>query len=112
MHVGEEIPLAMRHESMQHVLIVMAARRFGCVGITDGGGNLVGIITDGDLSRHMSRDLLDKTAGEVMTQNPKIAMPNQLAVEALAFMNDNKITRLFVLEPDRASRKPLGIIHI
>ncbi|HTK79996.1 MAG TPA: KpsF/GutQ family sugar-phosphate isomerase [Rhizomicrobium sp.] len=112
MHVGEEVPIASESDSMQQVLIVMAARRFGCVGITDRRGNLVGIITDGDLSRHMSRDLLDRTAGEVMTRNPKIATPDQLAAEALAFMNDNKITRLFVLEPSGASRKPVGIIHI
>jgi arabinose-5-phosphate isomerase len=112
MHAGEEIPLAAESDLMQQVLIVMAARRFGCVGITDRGGALIGIITDGDLARHMSRDLLDKTAGEVMTRSPKIAAPNQLAVEALAFMNDNKITRLFVLEPTDASRKPVGILHI
>jgi arabinose-5-phosphate isomerase len=60
----------------------------------------------------MSRDLLDKTAGEVMTRNPKIATPGQLAAEALAFMNDNKITRLFVLDPNDNGRKPVGILHI
>jgi len=112
MHDGEDIPLAVETELMQQVLIVMAARRFGCVGITDEHGALIGIVTDGDLSRHMSRDLLDKTAGEVMTRNPKIAARDQLAVEALAFMNDNKITRLFVLDPEDQSRKPVGILHI
>lgn len=112
MHFGEEMPLAGEADSMQRVLIVMAARRFGCVGITDKRGGLAGIITDGDLSRHMSRDLLDKKAGEVMTRNPKIATPSQLAAEALAFMNDNKITRLFVLDPNDKSKKPVGILHI
>jgi arabinose-5-phosphate isomerase len=112
MHLGDEMPLAGEADSMQQVLIVMAARRFGCVGIVDKRGGLAGIITDGDLSRHMSRDLLDKKAGEVMTRNPKIAMPNQLAAEALAFMNDNKITRLFVLDPGDKSKKPIGILHI
>ncbi|HSC19993.1 MAG TPA: KpsF/GutQ family sugar-phosphate isomerase [Rhizomicrobium sp.] len=112
MHVGEELPLAGGKDSMQQVLIVMAARRFGCVGIVDQRGGLTGIITDGDLSRHMSRDLLDRKAAEVMTRNPKIATPNQLAAEALAFMNDNKITRLFVLDPTDKSRKPVGILHI
>src|SRR5690349_4593802 len=85
MHVGEELPLAGGKDSMQQVLIVMAARRFGCVGIVDQRGGMTGIITDGDLSRHMSRDLLDRKAAEVMTRNPKIATPNQLAAEALAF---------------------------
>jgi arabinose-5-phosphate isomerase len=112
MHTGEEIPLADEAALMQQVLIVMAARRFGCVGITDAKGGLAGIITDGDLSRHMSRDLLDKSAGEVMTRSPKIAAPDQLAVEALAFMNDNKITRLFVVESGDALRRPVGILHI
>jgi arabinose-5-phosphate isomerase len=112
MHAGEEIPLAAETDLMQEVLIVMAARRFGCVGITNASGGLIGIVTDGDLSRHMSRDLLDKTAGAVMTRNPKIATPNQLAAEALAFMNDNKITRLFVLDPNDRSKRPVGILHI
>lgn len=112
MHTGDELPLAAETDSMQQVLIVMAARRFGCVGITDSRGGLTGIITDGDLSRHMSRDLLDKSAAEVMTKNPKIATPGQLAAEALAFMNANKITRLFVLDPEDRSRRPVGILHI
>jgi arabinose-5-phosphate isomerase len=112
MHEGDEVPLAAESDSMQQVLIVMAARRFGCVGITDKRGGLIGIITDGDLSRHMSRDLLDKTAEEVMTRKPKIAAPDQLAAEALAFMNDSKITRLFVVDPNDETKKPVGILHI
>jgi arabinose-5-phosphate isomerase len=112
MHAGDEIPLALESDSMQQVLIVMAARRFGCVGITDKRGGLVGIITDGDLSRHMSRDLLDRSAGEVMTRGPKIAAPDQLAAEALAFMNDNQITRLFVVSRKDKAKKPVGILHI
>ena len=112
MHTGDELPLAEESASMQQVLIVMAARRFGCVGLTDKKGGLTGIITDGDLSRHMSRDLLDKSAAQVMTKNPKIAAPDQLAAEALAFMNEHKITRLFVLDPKDKSKKPMGVLHI
>jgi arabinose-5-phosphate isomerase len=112
MHVGEEMPLAGENDSMQQVLIVMAARRFGCVGIIEKCGGLSGIITDGDLSRHMSEDLLEKSASQVMTRSPKIAAPDQLAAEALAFMNDHKITRLFVLDPGDKSKKPVGILHI
>jgi len=111
MHVGEELPLARDDASMRDVLLVMAERRFGCVGILDGDGNLAGIITDGDLSRHIDGDnFLDRKARAVMTRNPKIARPGQLAAEALAFMNEKKITRLFVLED--GEKKPVGILHI
>ena len=112
MHSGEELPLAAEDDSMQQVLIVMAERRFGCVGLTDRKGALTGIITDGDLARHMDRTLLDKTAAEVMTRKPKLAAPAQLAAEALAFMNANKITRLFVVDPKDKTKKPVGILHI
>ena len=113
MHRGEEIPLASQDASMRDVLLVMAERRFGCVGLVGAQGELAGIITDGDLSRHIDGDgFLDRKASEVMTRNPKIAAPGQLAVEALAFMNENKITRLFVLEAADTARKPIGILHI
>jgi arabinose-5-phosphate isomerase len=93
------------------VLLVMAEKRFGCVGIVDADGALTGIITDGDLSRHIDGDnFLARKAWQVMTKNPKIATPDQLAAEALAFMNRNKITRLFVLAS--AGKKPSGILHI
>ncbi len=111
MHTGEELPLAREDASMREVLLVMAERRFGCVGIVDGHGALTGIITDGDLSRHIDGDdFLDRPARAVMTRGPKIARPDQLAAEALAFMNDKKITRLFVLAP--GEKRPAGILHI
>ena len=98
---------------MREVLLVMAERRFGCVGLVDAAGGLAGIITDGDLSRHIDGDgFLSRKASGIMTRNPKIAMPGQLAAEALAFMNEHKITRLFVLDEADAARKPVGILHI
>jgi arabinose-5-phosphate isomerase len=111
MHTGDELPLAREDASMREVLLVMAERRFGCVGIVDVNGALCGIITDGDLSRHIDGDdFLGRRARMVMTKNPKIARPDQLAAEALAFMNEKKITRLFVLAA--GDRKPAGILHI
>ena len=113
MHVDEEIPLAGQDASMRDVLLVMAKCRFGCVGLVDGSGALAGIITDGDLSRHIAGDdFLSRRAADIMTRNPKITAPDALAAEALAFMNDSKITRLFVLEAGDAARKPVGILHI
>jgi arabinose-5-phosphate isomerase len=113
MHTGVELPLVGGDATMRQALMVLAERRFGCVGILDAQGALVGIITDGDLARHMdSENLLDRKARDVMTRKPKIAAPGQLAAEALAFMNANKITRLFVLDPEDEGRKPLGILHI
>lgn len=112
MHVGEEMPVVTEDASMQDLLLAMASRRFGCVGILDGAGSLCGIVTDGDLSRHMSRDLLDKKVISIMTRGPQIAGPGQLAAEAVALMNKKKITVLFVVDPADAAKRPVGIIHL
>jgi arabinose-5-phosphate isomerase len=86
----------------------MSGKGFGCVGVTDSGGKLVGIITDGDLRRHMNRDLLAARVDEVMTRKPKTVRPDQLASEALEVINSMKITALFVVEGER----PVGIVHV
>lgn len=109
MHTGEDMPLVGEDASMQQVVLTMAARRFGCVGITDKKGALAGIITDGDLARHMDRDLLDRKPLDVMTRNPKVIAADRLAAEALALMNEKKITQLFVLD---TSKHPQGILHM
>jgi arabinose-5-phosphate isomerase len=109
MHTGEELPLVDEDALMQQVVLTMVARRFGCVGITEKSGTLKGVITDGDLSRHMDRELLDRKPLEVMTSNPKIIAADRLAAEALALMNEKKITQLFVLDE---SKRPLGILHM
>jgi len=110
MHTGDAIPLVCEREAMPDVLIAIAEHRFGCVGVVDRKGALTGIITDGDLRRHMGPEILKQRAQDVMTRAPKIARPNQLAAEALALMNEKKITQLFVLE--NGARKPKGILHI
>jgi arabinose-5-phosphate isomerase len=112
MHADEEMPLVAMDAGMSEALLAMTGRRFGCVGAVDGAGSLVGIFTDGDLRRHMDRKLFDRTLGEVMTHEPKVVAPHQLAVEALALMNEKKITVLFVVDPDDALRRPMGILHL
>jgi arabinose-5-phosphate isomerase len=94
---------------MQEVLVVMTGKSFGCAAVCDDRVILRGIITDGDLRRHMGESLLAKTAQEVMTENPVTVTPNMLATEALAIMNDKAITSLFALGEDK---KPLGVLHI
>ncbi|MFM7336176.1 MAG: SIS domain-containing protein [Tabrizicola sp.] len=102
-------PLVDAGLAMGEVLVEITKRGFGVVGVTDGQGDLVGIITDGDLRRHLE-GLMLHTAGEVMTANPRTIGPEALAGEALALMNDRKITCLLVTAPD--SRKAIGILHV
>jgi len=92
---------------MADAIVVMTAKTFGCVGITDTGGRLVGIITDGDLRRHMRPDLLDTHVDEIMTPGPKTVRPDQLASEALEVLNSSKITALMVVD----AGKPVGVVH-
>jgi arabinose-5-phosphate isomerase len=93
---------------MADALLTMTSKSFGCVGIVDNDGRLKGIVTDGDLRRHMSGALLSLKTKEVMTADPLSVHPNTLASEALGFMNARAITTLFVVEDER----PVGIIHI
>ena len=108
MHSDNAIPIAPREMAMSEALLIMTAKSFGCVGIVDDTGRLQGIVTDGDLRRHMSDNLLSLTAGEVMTPRPRTISPDALASEALGVMNSRSITNLFVVEDGR----PVGIIHV
>ena len=108
MHRGEEVPLVGGDTAMADALLVMTNKRFGCVAIVDGDGILQGVITDGDLRRHMSPGLLDLRAAEVMTRAPRTIGADALASEAVGLMNSNAITNLFVVEDGR----PVGILHI
>ena len=112
MHTGEELPLVSREMKMNEVLISMTTHGFGVAGVLDEGGGLAGIITDGDLRRHMSADFLEKTAGEIMTASPRCIGPSALATEAMAVMNSGKrqITCLFVQE--EWSSEPIGLLHM
>ena len=108
MHGGEELPLVDGDTTMADVLIEMTAKRFGCVGIVDGAGRLEGIITDGDLRRHMSPDLLARKAAEVMSHHPHTIASQSLASEAVRAMNARAVTNLFVVD----GGPPVGILHI
>jgi len=107
MHPGPAIPLIARGAPMSEAIVEMSAKGFGCVAVTDGDGKLAGLITDGDLRRHMRFDLLQAPVDEVMTVSPKTVRPDQLASEALELLNSSKITALIVVDMDR----PVGIVH-
>jgi arabinose-5-phosphate isomerase len=108
MHTGDRIPLAAPGVPMREAIATMSAKGFGCVGIVDATGALAGIITDGDLRRHLSADLLDANVESVMTRTPVTTQPDQIASQALAVMDTRKITALFVVEDG----KPIGILHM
>ena len=106
------MPLISKTAQMSDALIEMTAKRFGVVGVVDDDGVLVGIITDGDLRRHMSKDLIDQKAGDVMTAGSVTMEPGQIASEAVAVMNARKITTLFCVDSRQNKGRPLGILHI
>ena len=107
MHGLDELPLVEAHATMDRALLVMSEKRFGAVGVIGADGVLIGLVTDGDLRRHMD-GLMGHTAGEVMTQAPRTVQPSTLAAEALKLMNEASITVLFVVKAGR----PVGILHV
>lgn len=108
MHRDERIPLAGEAEPMSQAIVTMTQKSFGCLGVVDAKGKLVGIITDGDLRRHMGKDLLNLTTGDIMTRRPKTIGPEVLASAALEQLNTSRITALFVV----AKGRPVGILHL
>ena len=108
MHTGDRLPLAGEAEAMATALVTMTQRSLGCLGIVDAEGKLTGVITDGDLRRHMGPDLLDAKTAAIMTKRPKTIGPRMLASAALEVINSSRITALFVVEKG----KPVGIVHV
>ncbi|MGA0394261.1 MAG: KpsF/GutQ family sugar-phosphate isomerase [Rhodospirillales bacterium] len=108
MHSGAALPLITPETTMADAILEMTAKSFGCAGVTDQDGLLLGVITDGDLRRHMSTDLFTQTVADILTKGGKTIRPDALASEAVHFMNVNKITNVFVVE----NEKPVGILHI
>ncbi len=108
MHKGKELPLVSGDMAMADALVTMTQKAFGCLGIVNAKGKLVGVITDGDIRRHMGKGLLDATASDIMTKKPKTVGPQTLASAALELINASRITALFVVEKG----KPVGIVHV
>jgi len=112
LHSGDSVPLAAPDQKMSEVILEMSGKSFGCVGIAEEGG-LIGVITDGDLRRHMAGDMLSLTAREVMTAAPKTIRSGALAAEAVGLMNEKNITSLFVIGPgDHGEHSIVGIVHL
>ncbi len=108
MHSGPELPIIGTETVMSEALIEMTRKGFGCVGVVGEDGLLAGIVTDGDLRRRMSADLTTRAVVDIMTSGAKTLHPDTLASEAVHFMNENKITNVFVVADQRA----VGVLHI
>ena len=108
MHTGAAIPLIALGASMADAIVEITAKGFGCVGITAPGGKLAGIITDGDLRRHMGPGLLAAAVDQVMTKRPKTISSDQLLGETIELLNSSKITAVIVVDAE----SPVGIVHL
>ena len=109
MHVGERLPLAAVGMLMKEALLLISNKGFGCLGVIDEGGKLVGIITDGDLRRHLSGGIFKRPVEEVMTPDPKTIRPDALVASALEVLNAAAITALMVVDDND---RPVGIVHM
>ena len=108
MHTGERLPLIATGTRMSDAILVISNRGFGCGLVIGPDGRLAGIITDGDLRRHMSPDLMERPVEEIMTPSPRTVPPDLLVAEALEVVETRKIGALVVVEDDR----PVGLVHV
>ena len=111
MHTNKTVPLASEETNMKEIIINITKKSFGCMGIINKQKILCGVITDGDLRRHMHSNLLNKKAKDIMSKNPKVILKNNYVADALKIINDFKITTLFVVE-SKLKKHPIGIIHL
>ena len=111
MHSKNNIPLTSENTNMKDVIVKITNKNFGCIGVLDLSKSLVGVITDGDLRRHMKDNMLQKKARDVMSKNPKVITENTFVSDALKIFNDHKITSLFIMK-NLKNKKPSGIIHL
>ena len=110
MHAGDELPLVPAGASVAQAILEMTSKGFGCTGVVDEAGCLVGVVTDGDLRRHMAAGLLEQTAGQIMTGGPRTIAGAELLSEALRRMTalSPRISAIFVVE----GAMPVGIVHL
>jgi arabinose-5-phosphate isomerase len=108
MHRGDSLPVVKAGEPMSEAIVTMTEKSFGCLGVVGEDGRLQGVVTDGDLRRHMARGLLDRTVSDIMTRSPKTVTADTMASAALQIVNASAITALFVVEDGT----PVGIVHI
>jgi arabinose-5-phosphate isomerase len=108
MRTDASVPLIPLGSRMSDAIMEISAKGIGCVGVTDARGQIVGIITDGDLRRHMGPGLTEAKVDDIMTRGPKICRPDQLVSEVIELLNSSKITTIFVVE----NTKPVGIVHL
>jgi len=111
MHKGERLPLIPPTMSMSEAVMVMTSKSFGIAGVVDAANQLIGVVTDGDLRRHI-HELTTATAGDVMSTNPRVITETMLAEDALRYLNAQKITALFVTAENDATRTPVGLVHV
>ena len=109
MHTGDAIPLVAEHTPMSEAVMALSNKRFGCVGVTDATGKLIGILTDGDLARNLDKDLQSLSVNDLMTRDPKTINGSALVTSAMATLNSFNISALIVTDADN---KPEGIIHL
>ena len=108
MHSGDRLPLVPEGKVMSEALVIMTQKTLGCLGVIDAKGRLVGMITDGDLRRHMGPELLKARVQDIMTRKPNTLAPDMLASAALERINSLKRTQMFVVERG----KPIGVVHV
>lgn len=107
MRTGDEVPLVKLGTTMPEAVMTLSNKKVGCVVVVDGEGCLAGIVTDGDLARNLHRNLKDVAVEEIMTRTPKTVPPDMSAGAAIAYLNENKIGALVVVEGNR----PIGLVH-
>lgn len=108
MHTGDAVPIVSDADSLSQAIVEMTSKRFGVTAVCDERGVIVGVITDGDLRRALEKSFFDHSVRDVMTKTPHLIEPDTLAHQALAKMNEARVTCLFVAE----DRRPIGVLHV